>query len=534
MSDDLPRAVIDVHIDTLEYTRQGLRMREPLAVEVGRHTRVRLIRPQRHAPVRVAASGFAHGSAFPSPGTLSVAWSLHAERGPFTHAYARANVGDDATFQVFGHACGAGDESTNKVLTDRRARVGRALLSSDADALMKVANEEGWGLAHAQAMLRTLAVNPGPTDGEMGRLTEAAMQEFAARYRRGIYHRHAPQPPKVSELPDDASWDDTFMGALLDAYTAAHGCAKRQDSIVRVAGCAAFNRAPEADSAASRRLSVIAGHGPLQHPNSAPCTDGDAGPCAIVDDHPQRCMWYREHVVDPPAPTLELFDPRWLWFGEDKYVLSVLTTAGEEQSFNFHVFEASDGSERPLGAIRDVYPILGTVSVVWRSEVDAEPDGRPQFAGLPSFRVLANDRGVSVDAPWTARTTVRVLIGLTDPNEARHAEVLRLWASDGSFDKTVPIATGERVSPQKVAVVFEDVPENALVNLAFGVEGSANYDIFRNVELQAMLENCSVGNACRELPPLRPPQTPAGGLPEHLDRVRHFEHEDEIVVHPPW
>jgi len=96
------------------------------------------------------------------------------------------------------------------------------------------------------------------------------------------------------------------------------------------------------------------------------------------------------------------------------------------------------------------------------------------------------------------------------------------------------LASAQRVSPQKVALVFDDVPEGLLVNLAFGRQGSATYDLFRNVQLEAMLENCSVGNECTELPPLRPPALPADGLPEHLDCVPAVEDEDETLLHPPW
>ncbi len=535
MSDDPTQTVIDVHIDTLEYTRQGLKTRDPIDLTVGRHNKVRLLRPKRLSPLRTANSGFPHDSAFPLPGTLCIAWSTRPGRSCFAHSDTRGSATVDFAFQVFGHTSASGDDEGNKTLSERRARAGLALLRSDGDLLAAVAQEDGWGLQHAQAMLRTLTVNPGPCDGDLGTLTEAAMLEFVSRYHRNVFHRTAPGPPKYPDLPDDAGWGDAMMLAIIDAFAAAHGAGVEGSSIVRHAGCSEFNPLASDSPGHNRRLSVVASSSVPPYPDSAPCTDGDTASCALVDEHTQRCLWYREHVADPPPPDVELFDARWLWIEGDRYVLSALTTASDEQTFEFEVFDASGGGRASTAVLPDVRPILGTVSVVWRSKLSpADEHGRPPFEGKPTFEVRASGTQVALEAPWRARTTARVLVGASASRPHQGSEVFKLYASDGSYASFVALSAAEPISPQKVAVVFEGVPEGILVNLAFGVNGAANYDLFRDVLVDAMLDNCSIGNECKEVPALSPPKIPADGLPDHFDRLPEVEDEDETAVRPPW
>ena len=180
---------IRVDLDSLECTRTGWRFREPILIPEGRGrrvVRVVIVRPTRLAPIRPTACGFPRASSLPLPGTLAKLWSLARPRAPFCPVSERMEVGEDAIFQVYGHASVSGDEAHDKSLSERRARVGLALLTSDPAALREVADEEGWGLAEAQALLRTLAVDPGPIDGDLGPHTERAITTFAERYDRGI------------------------------------------------------------------------------------------------------------------------------------------------------------------------------------------------------------------------------------------------------------------------------------------------------------------------------------------------------------
>lgn len=525
---------IHIDLDTLEYTREGLRTKEPLPVTVGQNNKVVLVRPQRYRPIRSAATGFPTNSAFPLPGTLAVGWSLLPLPAPFAHSATRSTAARLHSFQVFGHASASGEDAYNKSLAERRAKVGAALLQSDPTPVLEVASEEGWGLLHAQAMLRTLGLNPGPCDGEEGRLTSAALVEFVGRYNREVFHRSTPGPLIVRGLQPDGRWSEEVGRAVLDAFIAAHGAAVPEANFVRSAGCSEFNLADSGRVAPNRRLSVIASEGPPPYPESAPCTDGDVGPCALVDDNLQRCMWYREHVADPAPPEVEVFAPRWLWLGEDNYLLSALTTAHEDVDFTFEVLDAAGGERKTLHTVGGIRPVLGTVNAVWASGMDTrDADGQPAMDELPVFEVSATGSSACCSAKWPQRVTARVLFGASSSAGLGDDGLFKLTASDGSYESSLPLSAAVRVSPQKVALEFESVPDSALVTLSFGASEQAGYELFRDVQLITMLDNCALGNECKEIPPLAPPTLPPGGLPEHLDGIREDDGE-ESLVQTPW
>lgn len=526
---------IHIDLDTLEYTREGLRSKEPFPVTVGQNNKVVLVRPTRYRPVRSAATGFPTNSAFPLPGTLAVGWSVLPLPAPFAHSPTRSTAARQNSFQVFGHASATGEDAYNKSLADRRAKVGAALLQSSLDPVLEVASEEQWGLQHAQAMLRTLGLDPGPCDGEEGRHTSAALTHFVDRYNRQIFHRTSPTPPAIQGLEPDGQWSDEVGRAIIDAFVAAHGAAVPEANLVRSSGCSEFNLVDSDRAAPNRRLSVIASPTAPPYPESAPCTDGDIAPCALVDDNQQRCMWYREHVADPKPPEVEVFAARWLWLGEDKYLLSALTTAGDDVDFTFEVFDRAGDDKSTLHTVERVRPILGTLNAVWVSGVDSKDvHGQPGTEDLPIFEVSAAESPARCSAKWPERVTARVLFGASDSASLSDSAVFKLTASDGSYESSLPLSAAQRVSPQKVALEFESVPDDALVCLSFGASGEASFELFRDVQLIDMLGNCSLGNECKEIPPLAPPTLPPDGLPEHLDGIPDEGDAEDSRVQRPW
>jgi hypothetical protein len=275
-------AVHHVHVDSLEYTREGLRTRTPIQLKVGQHNRVVLVRPTRLAPLANGARGFPNDLAFPLLATLSQGWALADVGTPLTHHDVRPAPA--SVYQVFGHASPSGDEDHNKRLSERRADVGMALLRSDATLLRAVADDEGWGVREYQSMLRTLAVDPGPTDGKLGGHTEAALTVFVERYNAGVYHRrHRAQPG--SQIGSSGRFDEPTLAALFDAFVHAHGAALPESALHPshpAVGCSEFNALAPSAGANDRRLTVIGHAAQPEHFGNAPCTRGDAGACAVV------------------------------------------------------------------------------------------------------------------------------------------------------------------------------------------------------------------------------------------------------------
>lgn len=121
-----------------------------------------------------SASGFVSGSAFAGPG-------LAATLKPIQEAV----DGTRAQAIFFGHCDASGDDQANKVLSDRRAEVMRALFTSDVPRMLDLARQDQWDLAEYQAMLRALGYVPGAIDGEPGPMTEAAIEAFVFEHGKG-------------------------------------------------------------------------------------------------------------------------------------------------------------------------------------------------------------------------------------------------------------------------------------------------------------------------------------------------------------
>ncbi len=500
---------IQVHMDTLRYTREGLASRGGIALEVGQHNQVVLVRPKRTRAVRTTGVGFAEGSAFPLCGALMVLWRGQEAGAPFTHHTARDPGWDGSVLQLYGHSTPA-EQTDDKALSQRRSRAARALICSDVAAFHALADEDGWGDAQSQSMLRTLGCDPGPVDGTPERLTQTAVRTFAERYNRGVYHRNASPPPTT--IPEDGELSRAIHEAIRDAFVCAHGLGTPDDQLHPshpVHGCCGFNRASDAVPA-NRRVTVLTYPVTPELSHNAPCTLGDSQACAVVDDHANSCMWFREHVIEASPDTPTLLDPRWLWIGENRYVLSALTTADDDETVHFEVFDSAADDAEPEqleGVVRG-----GVAAVVWTSTAPpTESDGRPPDHTQPRFRIShPHHEQAEAFANWPERKTLE-LIQFTDDLEVAQqwSGGVRVVAQDGSYEHYTPFSEAVPRSPRLVVLSFPDVPTNARVDVIHE-SGDLRRPILTAAVVETVLGNCEAGEQCEELPP--PPAPPDNSL----------------------
>lgn len=93
-------------------------------------------------------------------------------------------------------------------------------------------------------MFRSVSCDPGPVDGEVGKLTLAALSTFADRYNRGVFHPRTETP--ASLLSTDPPWGPDAIEAVRVAFVLAHGLARSTDQLHPhhpVHGCCGYNRA---------------------------------------------------------------------------------------------------------------------------------------------------------------------------------------------------------------------------------------------------------------------------------------------------
>ena len=533
MTDDTPApSERRIHADTLDYTREGLATPEPIQLTVGTHNKIVIVRPERRIPAVVGARGFPHDLAYPLLATLWQVWAIAKVSTPFTHH--ETSAGRQAMYQVYGHTSASGDEAHNKDLSDRRAAVGLALLQSDAEGLRAVADEEGWGPREYQSMLRTLACDPGPTDGKVGERTDGAAAIFRERYGKGVYHRRHGRTPAHS-VESAEGLDAATIDALFDAYVHAHGAALPADALHPThpaSGCSEFNALGPDSGANDRRLTIISHPAPPEH-QKAPCTKGDANACAVVDDEPQSCLYYREHVAEGHEVGVRFVDPRWLWLGEDRYLLSALTDLAGDADVVFDVFDASErvrGSasvtapwvEQPRAHSLAGVILRGVAQVIWHSGVTpTDEDGRPAFDGHPVFRVRDPNSEAFSFAPYPAKTTLRVLVGSVGEGAGEFS--YRLTAGDGSYEHVSKLSEATQVAGTHVAVAFPEVPLETRVSLYVGPEGTTGLKVLDNVLAEGLPGNCTRGGMCKEIPVPVAPDDPE--VPEEID-------EDEDISRP--
>ena len=377
---------IRVHVDTLEYTRQGVRTRERIPLEVSQHNRAVLVRPERIVPFAVGYAGFPEASAFPGPPVLALMQALvgASEDGP--------------VYQIFGHTDVSKSEGEDKTLTDLRARAARALLIADVDEALAVRALDSWDERCTQVMLRALRCDPGMVDGLIEGGSKQAIRRFQERYSDGIFHANAAVAcePRLSSLRTDGELDDDTLQALVEAYVVSFSPGIPPDGLhptAPVAGCGSFNRVAAApESPLNRRVSLVGYPSTPAHPESAPCSAGDAAPCAVVDDAPLRCMWYREHVRDrdPRFSQHRHFSSAWLSLPDGRYLLSALTTVPDDEDVTFEVFLAPEpvdetAGEPSLGPALSgplaSTPERGVAQVIWTPPDDFAPNAEGRLPG---------------------------------------------------------------------------------------------------------------------------------------------------------
>lgn len=373
--------IIHIHADELEYTAKGLNTPSALPLKPGVHNRVVIKRPTKVPAIPVGIGGFARDSSFPTPVSLAL-----------LIAPTLRNLFDsDAQpiYQVYGHASRDGREAHNKGLSDRRAKVMRALLVADTDSFIEIAEEDDWGTSEQQVMLRVLHCDPGPVDGETGPLTRVAVTDFQEDYNDGIFHRHLDAEPRDSALAVDGVLGPKTNKALLDAFV--HACSPGIDATQLhpthpEVGCSEFNGLPDEppDSVRNRRASLVIHEELPPFHDAAPCTQGDHAVCPVDDAQPQRCLWYRAHVDDSADQRPHLHsDLRWLPLADGRVLLSALTTLpdGKVAVIQVHRSKPISGPDdiaegvldNALSEPIDATARMGVIHAVW------DPDGFDPF-----------------------------------------------------------------------------------------------------------------------------------------------------------
>ena len=469
---------IPVHIDTLEYTREGLRTREPLAMQVGAHNRIVLVRPKRAHAFAATFCGFSPNSSFPGPSILSLL--LHPQRLGRT-PQVLIDLSDTSRLQLFGHADATGSEVANKELSDRRAQVVHAMLVGDLDTLLRVSEDEAWGTPCDQVLLRALGCDPGPIDGKHEELTAAATTRFQERYVARTYHRDD-QAPRLPELEVDGVLGSQTFEALLDAYLHRFSSWTDESKFLPAGavGCAAFNPASKTSTdAENRRVSLAVYAATPAYPESAPCVEGNPDACPIVAQGvPASCMWYREHVIDPEPPKAlhHHFLPSWLLLTNEKYMLSVLTTLPDGAEVVFEVFASADRvtvPERRPTSMTNAWPTVeiigkvqgGVAQVVWDPPDQFAPGEDGRVAGsVPSFAATHHETQTVCHASYPANVITILLETPKDSSQPVFQGTLTL--SDSLGNEVVFVsADAEPYDAEHLAFRFEGANASASFTL---------------------------------------------------------------------
>lgn len=475
-------ADIRVHIDTLEYTRNGLKTKQPIPLQVGEHNRVVLVRPDRAPAFAASHGGFGPNSTFPGPAVLSLL--LHTHR----LGAGEAALGSltDKKIQVFGHADGNGSDSDNKSMSERRADVVQAWLNGDAAAMLGHASDGRWGPVEQQVMLRSLGCDPGPIDGVFEVLTEAAVTRFQERYNDLAYHHNGPTPLHAS-LEVDGDLGPVTHEALVDAYTMKFSPRVPPDAYAEPGaahGCGAFNAAsPDRLDAVNRRVALVVHSSEPAFPEAAPCTRGNPEACAVVDEREHSCMWYREHVTEggAEASTHHHYAGSWLRLTNGHVLLSVLTTVSKGEALAFTVRE--EGGE----ALADLKGTVqhGVGQVVWDppehlrlpDELDAAPGG-------PYFDVLHESTSTTARQPWC--------LGGGAGTVVLHTDIEHEYAADADVDFTLIETSGRYSSTLRpeadgvsdrghTALYFESLPEDGVYTLLLRDHTGAKQPLFEDI-----------------------------------------------------
>lgn len=342
------------------------------------HWNTLVLRDPRPGPAPTIEAGvFAFDSAFPRPGV-----SLYI--GELTDRV-RAQGG---RVTVFGHTDAVGSEAYNKGLADRRARAILALITTDVELFEQVCAEEDWGVAEHQAMMRAIGVDPGPPDGDAGKMTSAAVRAFQKGYSRGLWFESY-QKPRYGAPDVTGELDEPTRRAIRDAYVNQLGftLADKDLSDVRFAGCGEFN--PRSDSAKENRRVTLAVF-PEQGPSSPfPCVEGDAQACLVDGEGTRRCRFYREEVdeAEEPLERAVFFSDQWTPTPSKWAYISAITSLPDDTPVKFTVYRtrktiptlwlASPDDEVP-NDLEEIASVDGTVAQgvalgVWRPPEQLDP-----------------------------------------------------------------------------------------------------------------------------------------------------------------
>lgn len=473
---------IFIEQDSLEYTpRNGLRTRERIPLTVGSHNQVIIRRPAR---IRAASAfgTFRKDSAFPNATSVAVLLGralsglldgLSGERGK-------------QVVQVFGHASPSGDEAHNKALSERRARAFAALLTGASEDFEAIGEEEGWGLEQHQFMLRVLRCDPGPIDGREGDLTTQAIEWFQLEYRDGLFHR-AGRTPRQPDLEPTSKLDGPTKRALLEAFCESVSPLTAESElhpINPVIGCSEFNLVPQAkDPSVHRRVTLVVNDKVLPFAENAPCSVGDHTTCSLDARSPHRCLWYRDHVLEPNLRAVEAlhFDLRWLPLENGKVLLTALTTLPEEAPVTFQVFKTDpilnaaeireEVLQHELSQPMEGEVVLGVAQVVWdppddfdihdfaawqaknRATDPLEAWNNPAGATVPVFRVSGG--GASYLSPPPGADLDRVMC-VQAPNDSGIVPTgVIAWDAFGN-QYFVPLENGR--PPQNLHALADELP----------------------------------------------------------------------------
>lgn len=164
-----------------------------------------------------------------------------------------------------------GQEEPNKKLSERRAAAIHAFLIKDKAVWESQYNEDKWGLATIQELLKHHGHEPGAIDGKDGPKTQAAVKAFQSK--KGI----------SATGVAGASTRQALFQEFMDAWYKGTLVAKDFDVIdgKAHAGCSEFNRVEDAQGAcaANRRVAVFLLKSTKNFPIQYPCKHGDVGPC---------------------------------------------------------------------------------------------------------------------------------------------------------------------------------------------------------------------------------------------------------------
>jgi hypothetical protein len=334
-------------------------------------------------------------------------------------------------------------------------------------------------------MLRALRCDPGPIDGLEGDLTAQAVRWFQQEYRDGLFHREG-TPPQQPELAVTSKLDGPTTKALYEAFC--HAVSPRLEPseihpINPVVGCSEYNLASTDEVAAHRRVSLVVHDSVLPFAENAPCTLGDHSTCSLDSRGPKRCLWYRDHVLEPPASARGAlhFDLRWLPLDNGNILLTALTTLPEDAPVVFQVLRtraildaaeiAEDVLDVELSAPLHGEVKLGVAQVVWEPPEDFDIHdfaawqaknrassaldawNAPAGATIPVFRVTGGDASALSPPPGA---DLDRLMCTQQPNEDGATPTgLIAWDAFGQ-QYFVPLVGGR--PPRNLHALMDEMP----------------------------------------------------------------------------